>query len=480
MKSLIKNKKFIIGIASSLIIILIIGSILLFNNSNKKNIKKDVTSKYIAYVKINPSIKLEYIQTCKQNNNKISRCNEPKVTNYELVNDDAKEIYKNTDLLNNGNDLSKVLSLICDKAKENGIEFEKVDIYTDWDKINNYIDKKSNKIKFNIVVTNKKVIDTKIDADEKNIVTYDVTFDTNGGSNVDSQVIKKDEKVVKPSNPIKDGYKFIEWVLNNETFDFETIITEDITLKAKWEKDESVSSSDSHETTNNNEKTDNNKNEKSKHDNDKLKDNEQLNENYEDAKGSIDVCQENPNGEECLYEKMSSHFTSQNEGNSLYYDNKFLFKRDVKQLQRCYDQYSCALPWMVSYYTYDESNIKSLSRDAKKFILDNYTYIINNSIVSYIEGQYNDVISHDYVNKYNQYINEINGFLTTYAQYKDDPSFPENVSVCTSDNHCYNSYAYLSSEKDWYSEKLNEAQNDLNIITTANNNVKNLYNLLNN
>ena len=144
MKSIIKNKKFIIVSTSTLIIILIIGSILLFNKGNIKtetNDAKDITSNYTAYIKINPSIKLEYTQTCKQVEKDSDNfdCEEPIVSNYELINDDAKNIYKDIDLLGSSQDLFKVLNLICETARENGIVFEKVDIYTDWDKIENYI-----------------------------------------------------------------------------------------------------------------------------------------------------------------------------------------------------------------------------------------------------------------------------------------------------------------------------------------------------
>lgn len=269
MKSLIKKKKFIIGIAAALTILVIIGSILLFNKGNKENetsITKNITNNYIAYIKINPSIKLEYTQTCKQveKDSDDFNCDEPKVTNYELINDDAKNIYKGIDLLGSSKDLFKVLNLICETAKENGIVFEKVDIYTDWDKIENYIDDKkeiSDTIKFNIEITNKDDVNKKVDAEENNITTYNVSFDTNGGNNIESQVVKKDDKAVKPSNPIRSGYKFIEWQLDNKSFDFDTKINKDITLKAKWEKEEKNNSTNNNTTNNDN--TSNNKSDNS-------------------------------------------------------------------------------------------------------------------------------------------------------------------------------------------------------------------------
>lgn len=66
---------------------------------------------------------------------------------------------------------------------------------------------------------------------------YTVTFDTDGGSSVSDRVVAEDSLVSKPLTPIKEGYTFKEWTLDGETFDFNTKITQDITLVAKWEKD---------------------------------------------------------------------------------------------------------------------------------------------------------------------------------------------------------------------------------------------------
>ncbi|MGB5988900.1 MAG: leucine-rich repeat protein, partial [Marinifilaceae bacterium] len=52
--------------------------------------------------------------------------------------------------------------------------------------------------------------------------------------------VVKDKKLSKPANPTKDNYIFIEWQLNNVAFDFESVITKDITLVAKWESNGSL------------------------------------------------------------------------------------------------------------------------------------------------------------------------------------------------------------------------------------------------
>ena len=70
---------------------------------------------------------------------------------------------------------------------------------------------------------------------------YTVTFNTDGGSSVKAQTVKENETASKPSNPTKDGYTFVGWLLNGSRFDFSTKITSNITLKAEWKKNDVVS-----------------------------------------------------------------------------------------------------------------------------------------------------------------------------------------------------------------------------------------------
>ena len=63
-----------------------------------------------------------------------------------------------------------------------------------------------------------------------------VSFDTDGGSNIDSVVIKIGETIKEPDIPKKDGYTFKGWYIKEEEFSFSKPITEEITLKAKWEE----------------------------------------------------------------------------------------------------------------------------------------------------------------------------------------------------------------------------------------------------
>ncbi len=66
-----------------------------------------------------------------------------------------------------------------------------------------------------------------------------ITFDTNGGSIIDSITIGKDTELTLPKDPMRDGYVFKGWVDKNETPIYnKALLAEDTTLYAVWEKDE--------------------------------------------------------------------------------------------------------------------------------------------------------------------------------------------------------------------------------------------------
>ena len=63
-----------------------------------------------------------------------------------------------------------------------------------------------------------------------------VKFDTDGAEEIKSQVIESGHTIKKPVDPIKEGYTFKHWSYNEEEFNFDTEITQNITLKAIYEK----------------------------------------------------------------------------------------------------------------------------------------------------------------------------------------------------------------------------------------------------
>ncbi len=66
--------------------------------------------------------------------------------------------------------------------------------------------------------------------------TYTITFDTNGGTEIKKLSVKKDDTIIKPTDPTRDGYKFMGWEYLGEPWDFTKPVKENMTLVATWEK----------------------------------------------------------------------------------------------------------------------------------------------------------------------------------------------------------------------------------------------------
>ena len=79
-------------------------------------------------------------------------------------------------------------------------------------------------------------------ADESPAVTnVTVTFDSNGGGEVESQTIQQGQPAQRPADPIKDGYAFIGWYdkadleySNMPEWTFSYPVTKDLELVAQW------------------------------------------------------------------------------------------------------------------------------------------------------------------------------------------------------------------------------------------------------
>ena len=70
------------------------------------------------------------------------------------------------------------------------------------------------------------------------INSYQVTFDSMGGSSLDNQQVTYNGTAATPSAPTKAGYTFDGWFTDKDytkSYDFATPVTDDITLYAKWD-----------------------------------------------------------------------------------------------------------------------------------------------------------------------------------------------------------------------------------------------------
>jgi len=72
------------------------------------------------------------------------------------------------------------------------------------------------------------------------ITMVTVTFDTNGGSVIDPESVAQNSVITEPSDPTKDGFIFEGWYRDEALLDdflFSELITDNLTLYAKWSVD---------------------------------------------------------------------------------------------------------------------------------------------------------------------------------------------------------------------------------------------------
>ena len=77
----------------------------------------------------------------------------------------------------------------------------------------------------------------------ENPAVYTVTFNSNGGTEIAPKEVVSGLKIEEPSTPTKDKYLFKGWYEDStfsKKFDFNTPITSDMTLYAKWEAANSI------------------------------------------------------------------------------------------------------------------------------------------------------------------------------------------------------------------------------------------------
>lgn len=68
------------------------------------------------------------------------------------------------------------------------------------------------------------------------VKVYTVTFNDYDGKKLSTQEVAEGEKVTKPKDPTREGYKFVEWLSESKTYNFNTAVKSDLTLTAFYEK----------------------------------------------------------------------------------------------------------------------------------------------------------------------------------------------------------------------------------------------------
>ncbi|MFA6860270.1 MAG: InlB B-repeat-containing protein [Clostridia bacterium] len=70
------------------------------------------------------------------------------------------------------------------------------------------------------------------------IATYQITFDSNGGSDVESITAEYNASIIKPNDPTKKSYRFVDWYTDTQlenAYTFTVMPNNSFTLYAKWE-----------------------------------------------------------------------------------------------------------------------------------------------------------------------------------------------------------------------------------------------------
>lgn len=115
-----------------------------------------------------------------------------------------------------------------------------------------WVDEENKIVSGNFKVTRDRKLTAKWAELTQELIT--VSFDTDGGTEIEDILLIKGETLKLPDNPTKEGYIFKNWVDKNETPIYEdALLAEDTVLKAIWEKEEEKKEQTT--TTNKNDKT---------------------------------------------------------------------------------------------------------------------------------------------------------------------------------------------------------------------------------
>ena len=161
---------------------------------------------------------------------KGSTGNKNYVANYNLINYTIDYNLKGGSANNPVNYNVESDDIILNKPKKTGYTF------TGWTGSNGENSQKE-------VIISKGSIGNKSYVANYSVNKYVVNYNTNGGNNIESVEVAYGTDIPKPANPSKSGYKFVGWYsdVNLTTeFNFNKMPANDITIYAKWTKNDIV------------------------------------------------------------------------------------------------------------------------------------------------------------------------------------------------------------------------------------------------
>lgn len=238
MKKILKNKWVWIITVFVFLIILGVVYIFLFSHNETTHTKQDST-----LISLDDEIilliesKQSYNECWKPFKRQICSDITSEILNYTLYNKTSGNLKEETyEASKKELTIEETIIEFIERSLQKEQKFEKATIISGYDFDNEDKEKITNNFKdygldFEFIYQEGGI---SITADSPNY--YTINFDTDGGSSIDSVVVRENEIVEKPEEPTKEGYTFVRWELDEEEYDFKEPVTEEITLKAIWKK----------------------------------------------------------------------------------------------------------------------------------------------------------------------------------------------------------------------------------------------------
>ncbi len=250
--TIFENKKLwaLIGVMALLIVIGIAnimgskqGSLSVGNEVEEE--RREIKNNRVIYLRNQALVKINFLEQyeeCYNPASNISRvCSETSrtVVSHDYLNPEAEEAYKDIEVADNA-DLTATILLFMKTAKTKNLDFKYTELIADWDSLNDYKELIINDEEYDksmpVVATFMESISEENLLEEKEARMFTVTFDSKGGSKVNSQAILEHGRVNPPKNPTRKNYEFVEWQLNGQKYDFQKEVLEDLTLVAVWKE----------------------------------------------------------------------------------------------------------------------------------------------------------------------------------------------------------------------------------------------------
>lgn len=250
-----RSKKIIVIV--TLLVIVVLGVSFIIFNQSKTNRHLEEKS-YSVYVGENPQYQLDFKETyyVYKQKNKEEICSDSKteVIAVEVINGNVED---ELDLI--GSSIYDALSIIYESFVSYDDTDFPINITSNYKFDSSYLKTQIQKyLELDTDILIEVIYDEYLNSNEE--IYYTITFDCDGGTTIDSVVVLDGDTITRPPDPEKAGYKFLEWQLNGETYDFSLPVEQELTLVAIWEENPESTTKKTNSSSSNNSSSGSNNN----------------------------------------------------------------------------------------------------------------------------------------------------------------------------------------------------------------------------